>query len=170
MFFWPLPFVGSSLPSSCPLLVLLSHHLSKSTTTKQNNWFVSRRVDTMVTVCTDYLLKDQTDWMMVWLSQYLPDWTQQVWIIQSTIKIQRSNGAFIFSSLVQTATSVSCALIKIPWPVCVPVGAVSVLHILIMITAKQLLPLVPWLSHVFFPGLKKASNVPHLLVFKPTSK
>lgn len=50
----------------------------------------------------------------------------------------------------------SCALIKIPWPVCVPVGAVSGLHILIMITAKQLLPLVSWLvSLVFFPGLKK---------------
>lgn len=50
------------------------------------------------------------------------------------------------AALVQTPTAASCALIKMPWPVCVALRAVSVLHILIMITAEQFLSLASWLS------------------------
>lgn len=50
------------------------------------------------------------------------------------------------AALVQTPAAASCALIKMPWPVCVAPRAVSVLHILIMITAKQFLSLGSWLS------------------------
>lgn len=36
---------------------------------KWNSWFVSGRVDAMVTVYRDYLLKDRGDWRALWLPQ-----------------------------------------------------------------------------------------------------
>lgn len=67
-------------------------------------------------------------------------------------------------SAVHAATPASSALIKMLWPVWVAVRAVSVLHILIMITAEQFCHRLPGCLRVFlFQSSSRygARNVPH---------